>query len=461
MSIADSPHGLLLRHLEVWAVRKQRSVNVELLDQLLELRSAYDDLEASYWPPGSVEHLLLERWPSKGSVQAPDPAELTDSLDAFFRFLRSTGRMSPRSADPKELTREARRAAPRMPEVSADKATWSPTKVLMDFGRGIGLDLDDVPDVETLEQRLTAITAAWNALPEHERVRRMPHPGDDVGDEVNGRESAMRRYGVDDPLVALLLTFRHELPTGELPPEEVVGPQFANAPFGRAMRELAAWVGEGKQVTGTGVLRPALARQAYEDLGLEAWTRSRVEREYPDESMPGVAAMGLDAWIDREVARPWSRAADCPALHRLWRGAAGCGLITIGTTSARAQDAPDDPASVVARGVRSCVAAMNVVAENPARSAPVVFALMSSYVRGRELVSWDEILQFWQGWHRSEQDQADYGDNPWFQHHDGTWVSSSIGELADTGLFVESVDGVKLTQAGDVFVAAWLRYMQG
>ena len=33
--------------------------------------------------------------------------------------------------------------------------------------------------------------------------------------------------------------------------------------------------------------------------------------------------------------------------------------------------------------------------------------------------------------------------------------------MADTGLFIESDDGVALSDAGDVFVTAWLRFMEG
>ena len=91
------------------------------LGELIRLRE-YDDLEPTYWPAGSVEHLLLERWPSKGDVDVPDETTLVETLDGWFRFLRSTGRMSGRSADPKQLAREARRAAPRMEVVAGDRA---------------------------------------------------------------------------------------------------------------------------------------------------------------------------------------------------------------------------------------------------------------------------------------------------------------------------------------------------
>jgi hypothetical protein len=44
-TVDESPHRLLPSHLETWASAKDRTVDVEVLDQLLELRAAYDDLE--------------------------------------------------------------------------------------------------------------------------------------------------------------------------------------------------------------------------------------------------------------------------------------------------------------------------------------------------------------------------------------------------------------------------------
>ncbi|MGZ5418537.1 MAG: hypothetical protein ACXWDI_15315, partial [Nocardioides sp.] len=211
----------LLRDFATWAERKGREVDLMLLDELLGLRSSYDELEPTYWPPGSVEHLLLGRLPSKGPIEALDPEVVTDTLDAYFKFLRSTGRMSRSSSDPKELSREARRHARRMHELAEDRANWSPNKVLADFGRSIGIELDGAPDLETLQQRLDQIRQAWNDLPVSERRRLMPHPGDVTDedlDELPGREVAMRRYGIDDQIIALLMTFADRLPSGELPP---------------------------------------------------------------------------------------------------------------------------------------------------------------------------------------------------------------------------------------------------
>jgi len=463
---ADSPHGLLIRHFTDWADAKGRAADAALLEELLRLRSTYDELEPTCWPLDSVEHLLLERWPSKGGVEPPDPDVLVETLDAYFRFLRNTGRMASRSGDPRALTKEARRAARRMPEAAEDVGKWSPTKVLLDFGRSIGIDVDDVPDAQTLQARLAEIQDRWNALPTEERRRRMPGPADEPtqhsDSSMSGCDLAMREFGIDDPIVALLLTFADRLPTGELRAPEVVAPLFREAPYMRNMLALAAWVGSGKEVTSTRVLRPALAHTVHDDLGLGAWTRARLHREYPDERFPGVAALGLDAWIEREASRPWSRAAECEPLHRLWCGAIACGVIRVSGKKAVAVDEPErDAEGWVSLGVRSASGLMNLLLETPYLAIPVVHAMLTSYVRGGAAVGKDELLDFFTAWRRSPDELAYYREIG----HDGqgwdrSMIEHSLWKLADTGLYVETPEAVTLTDAGDVFVTAWLTNME-
>ena len=454
----------LLRDFDVWAQRKSRTVDLMLLDELLRVRSSYDELEPTYWPLDSVEHLLLERLPSKGPVEGFDEEVLTGTLDAYFRFLRSTGRMSGYSADPKALTREVRRHARRIQERVADRVNWSPNKVLMDFGRDIGIHLDDAPDMETLQQRLSQITEAWNALPVADRRRLMPRPGDDMeveADAMPGREIAMRRFGVDDQVQGLLMTFADSLPTGEMPTPEQVAPMVEKASFIKQLLALAEWIGPGRAVTSTGVLRPAVAHEAYDHLVLGEWTRSQLRREYPDESLPGVAAVGRDAWIEREAERPWSRAADCPALHRLWLAAAAAGLVAVGSSTAVAVgELPGDAEDWVRLGLRACMGLMHHVLDSPYHAVPIIFALMTSYVADRRLVTWDEIVSFHQSWWRTRDEQEQLETRDWLDSHDSSAVRVALGRMADTGLYEESERGVTLTVAGEVFVTAWLRYME-
>lgn len=122
-----------------------------MLDRLLDLRSTYAELPVTYWPASSIEDLLLRLWPAKGDVEPLPEQAVAETLEAYVRFLRGTGRMSARSSSPAELRKEIRRSVPRMAAAAADKSAWSPNKALMEYGRSIGIGLDDLPYVATLQ----------------------------------------------------------------------------------------------------------------------------------------------------------------------------------------------------------------------------------------------------------------------------------------------------------------------
>jgi len=444
------PNDLLLAHFRSWAEAKGVTADLDLLDQLLTLRKAYDDLEPTYWPEGSVTHLLLERWPAKGSVDPPDESTLTDSLDAWFRFLRNTGRMSGRSAQPKDLAREARRAAPRMSEASADRTQWSQTKLMMDFGATLGIDFDHVQDLESMQQRLDATQAAWNALPMHERLMPDHEPRDETL-----RERIARNMGTDDPLVGLLMSFWHELPTGTLPTPDVTGPQFARAPYVRQVLALADWARDGQPLTDTDVLRLAPSRDAYAVLGLDAWTRAQLAREYPDDRRPGVAAVGHVQWIEDLATKPWRSAADCVALDRLWWGGLASGVLAIrGRTvyGVPAGDRSDD--DWLQLGVTACAGLLEWLENRPGQLMIVVQALMRSYVTERSWIGFAELADFYEAWLFRPSFREVY------QREDDLDVRVALGHVADTGLLEERPDEVRLTEAGDVFVTWRLKLME-
>ncbi|CAN5462022.1 hypothetical protein BH18ACT8_BH18ACT8_07790 [soil metagenome] len=453
----DSEHNLLLRHFESWATAKGASVDLDLLGRLLALRFRYDDVPATYWPAGSVEDLLLRLWPAKGDVDSPAEQAVVDTLDAYVRFLRNTGRMSARSASPAELRKETQRSVRRMHETAADPSNWSPGKSLMQYGRSIGIQVDDLPDLATLQEHLDRITESWNALPIHERRRLQPRPGDD---QVSGCESAMRAYGVDDPITALITSFAPELPTGELPQPELVAPLVRASSFMQQVNALCEWIGDRTEVTSTGVLRPAVAHEAYDALGLAEWTEQKLRREYAHYRPPAMLRMGAEAWIGQRLQEPWRNAADCLALDRLWRGAVACGAIEIQGkwAYARFPTAPD-----AERWVRMGVSAVNRLLEDlcewPGRAFGLVYGLLRSYVKHGAPVSEEEILAFVGDWEDSAAEREQYrtiGYDP--TASDKSRLARACGAVADTGIMLERDDGLQLTPFGDVAVTAWLNY---
>lgn len=456
-----SEHELLLRHFSSWADKKRRTPDLRLMDELLSLRSAYDGLEPTYWPAGSVEDLLLGTWPAKGPVEAPDPEAVVETVDAFVRFLRGTGRMASRSAAPADLAKEARRAARELPAAAADRRLWSPTKQMMDFAQAQGIDFTDVPDIETLQARLDEAQAMWNALPFVERRRLAPRPGDpDPEADLSGLDRARLQFGTADRVLTVIELFAGDLPGGDLPAEEDAAACFGPSAYAQQMWALARWVGDGKEITATRVLRPALAKQAYADLALGAWQRSQLERTYPDERLPGVAAVGRDAWIEQEMARPWRSAADCQELHRLWLGAVGCEAVLLdGKRAAYSGEGSPDVERTVDAGVRAVISLLDhLAASTPGGAEALVWALMRSYVGRGARVTREEALAWWQQWTWRPSDLEYFGDS--LDQYEAPHVDAALGLLGDTGVYDDDGEAIALTPFGDTVVSAWLGHLQ-
>ena len=125
---------------------------------------------------------------------------------------------------------------------------------------------------------------------------------------------------------------------------------------------------------------------------------------------------------------------------------------------------PPDDEGRLSVGLRALVGLMQLALDSPYHAVPIVFALLTSYVDKRRLVTWEEIVTFHRTWRRSPKEQAeleDLEDREWFDRFDLNGVHGALGLMADTGLFIESDNGVALSDAGDVFVTAWLRFMEG
>ena len=91
------------------------------------------------------------------------------------------------------------------------------------------------------------------------------------------------------------------------------------------MLALCEWVGDGREVTTTEVLRPIIAKKAYADLRLWAWERDwllAMGMELPDGER-------IDAALSQTGLSRWRTAADCLALDRLWLPALNAGLLAI------------------------------------------------------------------------------------------------------------------------------------
>lgn len=315
-------HELLIRHAQDWAKPRSRELDPDLLKEALRLRVDHDGEPAQTWRAGSVEHLMLVLWPAYGS--RPVVATVQTTLDTFWRFLRGTGRMASASASPAELRKEAKRAAATMSDAYDDPANHSQNRILADFGASIGIELEGAADIDDLQQRMDRLTQAWNALPMVERVRRMPDPSP-RGARGAEMTRALNGAAAEEEAVP---------PTAEETAQ--IAEWARSAPFVQQCLRLLEWVGEGREVTQAGLLRPAVAREAYQHLDLWPWERGledlRTEQrgaELPDDPE-------ADALRARTALTWWRTAGDCIPLDRLWYALEMAPLIEIRTTRARA-----------------------------------------------------------------------------------------------------------------------------
>ena len=451
--MTDAPHRLLLSHFTTWLRAKNREVDVQLLESLLDLRATYDDLDPTWWPAGSVQDLLLRLLPAKGPTEALPSDDVVDALDAYFRFLRNTGRMSARSATPADLAKEARRSAKKMTAAARDRTNWSPSKSLVDYGASIGLSLDNLSSVDELQGRLDQITAAWNDLPIHERQRLDPPKGN-----LTGRSRAMAAYQTENEVEALIRSFTYEMPQGELPSPAEVAPIIRKAGLFSQLEALTHWIEPRAEVTSTGVLRPAAARKAYEDLGLAAWSRESLRLQY--EFLPSrMQPEELEAVLDTMTAAPsWRSARDCQALDRLWNAALTSRVIRIEGRWAYAAwpEQPDDDGVVNLATDAGLDLLFSYLDDDTYFGLPLLgYALLRSYVRRPRPVALEEIADFAESWLLLPSERAG-PEYPFLRRLISASLRRALFNFRDLGIFSERKNEIALTAWGDVFVSAWL-----
>lgn len=332
---------VLIRHAAAWAAGKSRGLDPDTLAQALELRRHNDDLEDGSWPPGSAERLLLVTWPAYGST-LPAIESVRETLDTFWSFLRATGRMSSASASPAELRKELKRSLPKMSTAYDDPARHSQGRVLADFGRGIGIDLNDLVDADELQARLDQLMSAWNSLPQDERIRRMPDPSPK---SLRGAELTASFPGQPGrPYPEWPEQEQGEEDDDDFEPGDVrLSAQAArDATFVRQCLALADWVDSRREVTTRGLLRPPVARSAYQHLDLWPWERALEEAARSSYGLPQrPSSPEVDAVMADAALNSWHSAGDCLALDRLWYSCDSADLVEIG--SQRAVRSPKSP----------------------------------------------------------------------------------------------------------------------
>ncbi|CAN5380570.1 hypothetical protein BH23ACT6_BH23ACT6_26310 [soil metagenome] len=468
-------HDLLLRHAVAWAEDKRKTLDRDLLESVVDLRDFHDESAPQAWPPGSVEHLMLVRWPSHGPSDVPNPDDLVHTLDTFWRFLRATGRMAASSADVKSLTKEARRAAPRMEQACADPTRHGANKSLIEFGESIGISLDGAASVEDLNERLQRTVQAWNELPEATRHELMPADsaaqGSLPGQSATALVAQARQQGLLDDAGHGGRWHREGefaedgggvLDDEALPNADpaVVAEQVRASPFVQQCLRLAAWVGErGRPITPKGVMRLAPARDAYLELNLWEWEKG--------DSAFLVSSRSQDLSFEQErtraeaAAHGFRSAADCRTLDRLWLASEAAGLIDLGKTKAyqnvpRCQ--PDSDMDWVHLGL-TALSALVLSLPSSFSTKFIVRALLPMAYPGSQTVDvreihqwwWDQPSNFYSRWEDS------FGGNARAESDD--MASRGLHEMEDTRVWRREGDLLHSTEFGYEFAHILMSFL--
>ncbi len=440
-----SENELLLRHAARWAGQRKRVCDTDVLETALELRSTHDGLAPNHWPAGSVEALMLQRWPTHGSG-IPDVDLLADSLDTFVRFLRVTGRMASGSADPRALAREAHRAAPKMSAACADATNFGPAKSLLSFGREAGFAVDGADSMEELQATLGQVMEAWNALPEDERRSRMPFDGDVAGSEptdgLSGRAGfdaqGGRGGGSPDAFDAMI----------ERGDPVRAAEQARRSPFVQSCLRLAEWVGDRAEVTATGVLRPGEAERAYTDLELWRW-QQEVE----------VITYGHSNEFSQQFR--WRRSGDALPLERVWFAVESAQLVKIGRTVARSSNVqPQHDDEWVGLAIALLLPLWLILEGAYNRSTVPVLAVLGGCLLGGSITradvraQWDEhpsnLWRSRQIWQELPEQAEQFSERE---------LSLSLHFFNDTGIWVLDGETFRLTDLGRDFASVIFAYL--
>lgn len=389
------PHELLIRHAVAWADKRRQPLDPDLLGTVLQLRDFHDASAPQEWPAGSAEHLMLVRWPSHGPSGVPDVERLVETLDSFWRFLRGTGRMASSSADPRELAKEARRAAPRMPDACADPTRHGAAKSVVEFGESMGLSLDGAESVEELNERMQQIVEAWNALPDDQRMAMSPssaHQGSLRGMAATDLMSSLMEDDDEDDLDDVFGLGDED---GNIPFADVaeVAADVRAAPFVQQCRRLVEWVGErGKEITPKEVLRLAPAREAYDVLGLGEWDLEADRLAYGD-LVPELPLESQELMV-ASARDSFRSAADCRPLDRLWTACVEAELLELSRT--RAYAAWEEPSSDEEwRHLGVVLASSVLIQADYIHLGPLIAALLHLLDPARESMPLAELEDRW------------------------------------------------------------------
>jgi hypothetical protein len=224
----------LLGRFAAWAERRVPEADPGLVHFALDYKWGYGDGHLGRWITADLTDLLIGWFPRKVSVATDEVERVVPSLRAFLDWLAEEALLDPASDRPAALRTTLERLAPRFLAAMDEPSRYGPAKSLVALMQSSGVDVTD-------QAAISGFIGRFNELPEQERRRLLPLPGEEAA-----------------PL---------ELPPVRLVPLAELAAAADAAPAVERLRRFTSWVGEGRKLTQKGRLTLADAKALVELLG--------------------------------------------------------------------------------------------------------------------------------------------------------------------------------------------------
>jgi len=262
-------HDELLDRFAAWAERRAPEADPTLVSFALDYKWGYGDGHLGRWITADLTDLLIGWFPRKVSVFAEEAERVAPSLRAFVDWLAEEGLLDPASDPPAAIRATLERLMPQFLAAMDDPSRYGPAKSLVALMQSSGVDVTD-------QDAISGFIGRFNELPEQERERLLPLPGEQAA-----------------PL---------EFPPVRLAPEAELATAADATRAVERLRRFTIWVGQGRKLTQKGRLTLADAKALVELLG----TADKVDPVIGDEIFRTRSSAELP---EVAVTFAWARAA--------------------------------------------------------------------------------------------------------------------------------------------------------
>ncbi|WP_020389890.1 hypothetical protein [Kribbella catacumbae] len=234
----EAAKDLLIDRCDEWARGLPAHGDPFILSAALDFRHDSTDGRLGFWTAGLVRQFLLEWMPRRLSVAADDVADAPETLGVLLRFLRETDLDDP-TGDPMPVLEDAiAEATASFRQAMSDERNFGLAKFWMMKAMAAGVDPTDQAGLEHFTGRVRAGEIA------HDR---------EVLAEIATRQFSAASSERGLPVLPVALPSAAELAASA-----------GQSPVLAQVRALVAWTGTGRQLTTTGNIKLADARELVE-----------------------------------------------------------------------------------------------------------------------------------------------------------------------------------------------------